>query len=170
MIVTSCFKGDNNEVLKDWQNDYYNDMLQEWLSIVYDILEVCRISGKCQNLVKMWDDSKLKDGHFDHRCLQDSHDSVATSFRFCAKYETVESTRLYTKSYWKKYFKKVVTESMQEEYAIEAFITALACANTEEGYVAEDVLVSAVQTVCDNYEPDTSQMELFSEKSDAKGI
>ena len=149
MIIDKCFEGDNNENLKMWQHDYYNDMLQEWLFIVSVIIEECRISGKCQNLIKMWDDSKLKDGHFDHRCLQESHDTVATSFRFCAKYGTVESTRLYTKSYWKKYFKKVVTESILEEYAIEAFITALACANTEEGYEAEDVLISAVQTVCD---------------------
>lgn len=145
MIISKCFDGDNDESLKMWQHDYYNEMLQVWLSIVYEVIEDHRNRNKYDKLVKMWDDSKLEEGRFDHRCLQDSHDAVATSFRFSAKHELVETTRLYKKSYWKKYFEKVVTESMQEEYAIEAFITALACANSEEGYEAEDVLLSAVQ-------------------------
>jgi hypothetical protein len=144
MIICDCFAGDNNEVLKDWQHDYYNDMLKEWLCIVYEQIEEHRKKGNCLKLVKMWDDANLKNGRFDHRCLQECHDVIATSFRFCAKHQIPETARVNTKMYWTKYFKKIASETMQEEYALEAFITVLAQANTEDGYEGEDMLSSAV--------------------------
>lgn len=163
MIIGTCFKGDDNESLKMHQHEWYNDRLIEWLHHVDDVIEEHRDKQQLADLVKLWDDNDLGNKPLDHRCLQEAHDAIATSFRFCAKHEIVETERVYTKSYWRKYFKKIVTECMQEEYAIKAFITVLACTNTEEGYEAEELLTSALQTVCDKYEPGTSQMALFSE-------
>ncbi len=163
MIIGTCFEGDNNEPLKEWQHDWYNDCLMDMLSIAADTIEEHRDNQRLTNLVKLWDDNNLYDEPFDHRIMQECHDTVAISFRFCERHEIIETEKIYTKIYWREFFRKIVTATMQEEYALRSFVEALVYANTEDGYEAEDMLSSALQTECDKHEPDVIQLELFPE-------
>ena len=74
MFVGTAFPGDQNKVLKDLQFGVYGDMLTRLFSRARDrYLEACRLVEVETDLAL-----RLKEMHyFDHRTLQETHDSIA---------------------------------------------------------------------------------------------
>ena len=76
MWVGSCFRGDSDKVVMWMQHDVYHEALhiisgtsQEYTNFAHRILD------------DRWDEWEFID-RFDHRTLQDAHDTIAAAWRF----------------------------------------------------------------------------------------
>lgn len=140
MIIGKYFKDDDDEELKLYQYDCYYDSLGRWVSLTGNYhLQYGKLS-KWKEITKHWERFR-EEKHFDHRCIQAHHDLIAERFRVIQKNPDHFFWVIHGKNGWFDFFNNETGKFMKDPEMLRLFMTAVACANTKDGYDAEDKLL-----------------------------
>ena len=144
MIVTTCFPGDTNDILKWIQHDLYGESLS--LLVLKCSIRYLAAISLVEKTTELWRQMVRMDG-FDHRVLQDAHDKIAAYYRFAYNKSQMPlpfdplpyEERLLQD--WREFFQVEVRQLAQDDRIVRAILTVVAYQNTPAGYEAERELM-----------------------------
>lgn len=141
MIVSSVFPGDMNEPLMLIQHDLYWSLIGFLYTCAKQrYLEAIHLTGVETELSR-----RIKDKpSFDHRVLQDAHDTIAAYFRFAhddgGQMPLFSEGRTYEENLrktWSEFWYTEVRRLVSFDPIVIAILTATAYENSDPGYAAE---------------------------------
>lgn len=152
MIVSKCFPGDENRILKWIQHDHYGQMIGHLFVFAktryFRALQFVSVDTELAKKLRGKDS-------FDHRVLQEAHDIIAANFRFrfdpggqmILPFEDM-SYKEYLKNSWIKFSIEEGEQLAKDDITARMILTAVGYENTEIGYQAEKELE---QNLIDRY-------------------
>lgn len=152
MILASCYSGDDNHVLKDAQ-------FSEYPKNVHNIFLVAKsiYLYSCDVLDMKTEVSTILEAKstFDHRVLQDAHDTMAAYYRFSyddgVQLDLIDPVLTKEEQYlinWNSWFDNELKQIMgTNSQLVRSVNEAIAFENTERGYNAEDKIIEILSFI-----------------------
>lgn len=152
MILASCYSGDDNNVLKDAQ-------FSEYPKNVHNIFLVAKsiYLYSCDVLDMKTEVSTILEAKstFDHRVLQDAHDTMAAYYRFSyddgGQLDLIDPVLTKEEQYqlnWNLWFDNELKRIMGiNSQLVCCVIEAIAFENSERGYNAEDKIIEILSSI-----------------------
>jgi hypothetical protein len=144
MIIGACFEGDDDEELMLYQHDCYYDSLNRWIRLAGERYCWYHRLPEWEDISRQW--RKFREyGYHDHRTIQAHHDLIAERFRMIQKNPDQFFWIVHGKNGWFDFFNIEISKFMKDPEMLRQFMTAVACANTKNGYDAEDALLDKMR-------------------------